>query len=46
MHVNLRSAYFLSQAVAPRMAERGGGKIVHVGSINVAVGLHWSPSTA
>lgn len=39
MHANLRSAYFLSQAVAPRMAAQGGGKIVHVGSINAAIGL-------
>jgi NAD(P)-dependent dehydrogenase (short-subunit alcohol dehydrogenase family) len=40
MNANLRSAYFLSQAVVPTMAAGGGGKIVHVGSINVAVGLH------
>jgi NAD(P)-dependent dehydrogenase (short-subunit alcohol dehydrogenase family) len=39
MNANLRSAYFLSQAVVPHMAAQGGGKIVHIGSINVAVGL-------
>jgi NAD(P)-dependent dehydrogenase (short-subunit alcohol dehydrogenase family) len=39
MNVNLRSAYFLSRAVAPGMGARGGGKIVHIGSINAAVGL-------
>src|SRR5581483_683217 len=39
LDTNLRSVYFLSQRVARGMAERGGGKIVHVGSINAAVGL-------
>lgn len=39
MDVNLRSAYFLSQAVVPILAERGGGKIIHIGSINAAIGL-------
>jgi 2-deoxy-D-gluconate 3-dehydrogenase len=40
MDVNLKSVYFLSKAVAPHMARQGGGRIIHVGSINAAVGLH------
>ena len=39
MSANLRSAYFLSKAARPLMARQGGGKIVHVGSLNAAVGL-------
>jgi NAD(P)-dependent dehydrogenase (short-subunit alcohol dehydrogenase family) len=39
MDVNLRAAYFLSQAVLPSMRERGGGKIVNIGSINTTFGL-------
>ncbi len=31
--VNLRSAYFLSQAAHPHMVERGGGKIINIGSM-------------
>lgn len=34
MAVNLRSLYFISQAVHPLMRQQGGGKIVHIGSIN------------
>lgn len=37
--VNLRSAYFLSQAAYPTMREQGGGKIIHIGSINIFFGL-------
>lgn len=37
--VNLRSVYFLSQAVQPLMRDQGGGKIVHIGSINIFYGL-------
>jgi gluconate 5-dehydrogenase len=37
--VNLRSIYFLSQAVQPIMRAGGGGKIIHVGSINSFYGL-------
>jgi len=37
--VNLRSIYFLSQAVYPIMRSQGGGKIVHIGSINNFYGL-------
>jgi gluconate 5-dehydrogenase len=37
--VNLRSIYFLSQAAQPIMREQGGGKIVHIGSVNVFYGL-------
>jgi gluconate 5-dehydrogenase len=40
MNVNLKSVFFLSQAVAAAMAEAGvGGRIVHVGSVNAAIGL-------
>lgn len=37
--VNLRSLYFLSQAVYPIMKSQGGGKIIHIGSINIFYGL-------
>lgn len=37
--VNLRSAYFLSQAAYPTMRDQGGGKIIHIGSINIHYGL-------
>jgi len=37
--VNLKSVYFLSQAVYPIMRSQGGGKIVHIGSINIFYGL-------
>lgn len=37
--VNLRSVYFLSQAVQPIMRAQGGGKIIHIGSINIFYGL-------
>lgn len=33
LNVNLRSAYFLSQAVHPVMAAQGGGKIINIGSV-------------
>jgi NAD(P)-dependent dehydrogenase (short-subunit alcohol dehydrogenase family) len=39
MDTNLKGVYFLSRAVAPLMREQGGGKIVHIGSVNAAVGL-------
>jgi gluconate 5-dehydrogenase len=39
MAVDLRAAYFVSQAAARVMIECGGGSIVHVGSINSAIGL-------
>jgi len=39
MAVNLRSVYFLSQAVQPMMRAQGGGKIIHIGSINIFYGL-------
>lgn len=39
MDVNLRAAFFLSQAVQPHMARQGGGKIINIGSLTVAVGL-------
>jgi NAD(P)-dependent dehydrogenase (short-subunit alcohol dehydrogenase family) len=38
MAVNLKSVYFLSQAAYPHLRERGG-KIIHIGSINVYYGL-------
>jgi NAD(P)-dependent dehydrogenase (short-subunit alcohol dehydrogenase family) len=39
MDVNLRSAFFLSQAAHPLMRARGGGKIVNIGSMTSFVGL-------
>lgn len=39
MAVNLRSPYFLSQAVLPGMVERGGGKIIHIGSLTTGYGI-------
>ncbi|MEU2268573.1 SDR family oxidoreductase [Streptomyces olindensis] len=39
MSVNLRAPYFLSQRAARRIAEHGGGAIIHVGSVNSAHGL-------
>jgi NAD(P)-dependent dehydrogenase (short-subunit alcohol dehydrogenase family) len=37
--VNLRSAYFLTAAVAPRMAAAGGGVIVNTSSIGARIGM-------
>jgi 2-deoxy-D-gluconate 3-dehydrogenase len=37
--VNLRSVYFLSQAVHPIMKAQGGGKIVNIGSLTSSVAL-------
>jgi NAD(P)-dependent dehydrogenase (short-subunit alcohol dehydrogenase family) len=37
--VNLRSAYFLTAAIAPRMAARGGGTIVNTSSIGARIGM-------
>lgn len=37
--VNLRSIYFLSQAAQPIMKAQGGGKIIHIGSINIFYAL-------
>ncbi|GAA1702940.1 SDR family NAD(P)-dependent oxidoreductase [Kribbella sp. NPDC056951] len=37
--VNLRSAYFLTAALAPRMAATGGGTIVNTSSIGARIGL-------
>lgn len=37
--VNLRAPYFLSQAVQPGMAARGGGKIVNIGSLTTSWGV-------
>ncbi|HXF64927.1 MAG TPA: glucose 1-dehydrogenase [Caldilineaceae bacterium] len=39
MNVNLKSLYFLTQAAYPVMREQGGGKVIHVGSINVQYAL-------
>lgn len=39
MGVDLEAPYFLSQLVAREMRRRGGGSIIHVGSINGAVGI-------
>jgi NAD(P)-dependent dehydrogenase (short-subunit alcohol dehydrogenase family) len=38
MAVNLKSVYFLTQAAYPHLRERGG-KVIHIGSINVLYGL-------
>jgi NAD(P)-dependent dehydrogenase (short-subunit alcohol dehydrogenase family) len=32
--VNIKAVYFLSQAAYPHMKTQGGGKIIHIGSIN------------
>ena len=37
--VNLRAPYFLSQAVLPGMIERGGGKIINIGSLTTGWGV-------
>ncbi|MEA3334359.1 MAG: SDR family oxidoreductase [Chloroflexota bacterium] len=37
--VNLRSVFFLSQAAHAIMRSQGGGKIIHVGSINITFAL-------
>jgi NAD(P)-dependent dehydrogenase (short-subunit alcohol dehydrogenase family) len=37
--VNLRSAYFLTAAIAPRMAAGGGGTIVNTSSIGARIGM-------
>jgi NAD(P)-dependent dehydrogenase (short-subunit alcohol dehydrogenase family) len=39
MAANLRSALILSQAVHPIFKRRGGGKIVHIGSVTSTYGL-------
>jgi NAD(P)-dependent dehydrogenase (short-subunit alcohol dehydrogenase family) len=39
MDVNLRSAFFLSQAALPHLAARGGGKIVNIGSLTTSYGI-------
>ena len=39
MTVNLKSAYFLTQAAYPYMRKQGGGKVIHIGSINVDFAL-------
>jgi gluconate 5-dehydrogenase len=37
--VNLRGLYQVTQQVAAQMIPRGGGKIIHIGSINSKIGL-------
>lgn len=39
MDINLRTPYFLAQAVYPGMVERGGGKIVNIGSLTTSWGV-------
>ncbi len=39
MDVNLRAPYFLSQAVLPHLIARGGGKVIHVGSLTTGWGI-------
>jgi NAD(P)-dependent dehydrogenase (short-subunit alcohol dehydrogenase family) len=36
---NIRAIYFLSQAAYPHMRAQGGGKIIHIGSINIYYAL-------
>jgi NAD(P)-dependent dehydrogenase (short-subunit alcohol dehydrogenase family) len=36
---NVRSAYFLTAAIAPRMAERGRGTVINLGSMAGQIGL-------
>lgn len=37
--VNLRSAFFLSQAVHPMMRQQGGGKVINIGSMTSLLGF-------
>ncbi len=37
--VNLRSAYFVSQAAQPLLKAQGGGKIINIGSMTCYIGL-------
>lgn len=37
--INLRAPYFLSQAVAPGMIERGDGRIINIGSLTTGWGV-------
>lgn len=39
MEVNLKSAFFLCQAAQPHLAARGGGKIIHIGSLTTSYGI-------
>jgi NAD(P)-dependent dehydrogenase (short-subunit alcohol dehydrogenase family) len=39
MDVNLKSVYFLTQAAYAPMKAQGGGKVIHIGSINVHYAL-------
>jgi NAD(P)-dependent dehydrogenase (short-subunit alcohol dehydrogenase family) len=39
MDINLRTPYFLSQAVYPGMVKQGGGKIVNIGSLTTSWGV-------
>ena len=38
--VNLKSAFFLSQAVAREQIPRGGGKHIHISSVRSLLGIH------
>jgi len=39
MDINLKGAFFLSQAIAPYMKEQGGGSIINIGSHNTGASL-------
>jgi NAD(P)-dependent dehydrogenase (short-subunit alcohol dehydrogenase family) len=39
MATNLRGLYFLSQAALPLLQARGGGKVLHIGSLTSLIGL-------
>ena len=38
LDINLKSAFFLTQAVAQSMAKRGGGKIIFISSVSARLG--------
>jgi NAD(P)-dependent dehydrogenase (short-subunit alcohol dehydrogenase family) len=39
MDVNLRAPYVLSQAALPHLIARGGGKVIHIGSLTTGWGI-------
>jgi len=44
LNVNLKAPFFLSQLVAQRMHEQGGGGIINIGSIGARVGMPDNPA--
>jgi len=43
---NVRSAFYLTAAIAPKMAERGRGTIINLGSMAGQIGSPAAPPTA